>query len=82
MEKLNFTRAFLSDVRVTMVIMRVPVVELLCQAAMGQIPTLKCLLSGVCGCLWPHLVVSNIECHHFLRSRLQWYLPGTESPRA
>jgi hypothetical protein len=33
-EKLNFTRACLSDVRVIMVIMHVPMVDLLCQATM------------------------------------------------
>jgi hypothetical protein len=32
-----------------MVIMSVPLVELLCQATMGQIPALEYLLSGVRG---------------------------------
>jgi hypothetical protein len=35
MDKLTFTMAFLSDVRVIMVIMCVPLVELLYQAVMG-----------------------------------------------
>jgi hypothetical protein len=35
MEKPAFTRACLSDVRVIMTIMRVPVVEQLCQAVIG-----------------------------------------------
>jgi hypothetical protein len=35
MEKLAFTRVNLFDVRVIMTIMLVPVVELLCQAAIG-----------------------------------------------
>jgi hypothetical protein len=48
MEKLAFTRACLSDVRVVMVIMRVPLVELLCQAVMGQIPTLEYLPPDTC----------------------------------
>jgi hypothetical protein len=39
MEKLAFTCACLSDVRVIMVIMSVPLVESLCQVAMGWIPT-------------------------------------------
>jgi hypothetical protein len=39
----------LSDARVIMTIMCVPIVELLCQASMGWIPILKYLLSGVCG---------------------------------
>jgi hypothetical protein len=34
-----------------MVIMRVPVVELLCQMVMGWLPVLKYLLSRACGCL-------------------------------
>jgi hypothetical protein len=32
-----------------MVIMCVPLVELICQVMMGQIPTLEYLLSGACG---------------------------------
>jgi hypothetical protein len=35
MEKSSFTRVNLSDVRVIMMIMCVPVVELLCQAVTG-----------------------------------------------
>jgi hypothetical protein len=35
MEKLTFTRACLSNVRVIMVIMHVPLVGLLCQTVMG-----------------------------------------------
>jgi hypothetical protein len=46
-----FTRACLSSARVIMVIMRVPVVELLCQMVMGWLPVLKYLLSRACGCL-------------------------------
>jgi hypothetical protein len=49
MKKLAFTRASLSDVRVIMVNMRAPLVELLYQMAMGWIPTLEYLLLGVCG---------------------------------
>jgi hypothetical protein len=49
MEKPAFTRTNLSDVRVIMVIMRVPVVELLCQAETGWISVLKYLLSGAHG---------------------------------
>jgi hypothetical protein len=44
MEKPTFTRACLSDVRVIMVIVRIPLVELLCQVAVGWIPTLEYLL--------------------------------------
>jgi hypothetical protein len=49
MKKPSFTRVNLSDVRIIIAIMHVPVVELLCQATMGRIPILKYLLSGVCG---------------------------------
>jgi hypothetical protein len=49
MKKPTFTRACLSDVRVIMVIIRVPLVELLCQAVMEWIPVLEYLLSGVRG---------------------------------
>jgi hypothetical protein len=48
MEKPAFTRAGLSDVRVIMVIMCVPLVVSLCQVAMGQIPALEYLLPDVC----------------------------------
>jgi hypothetical protein len=50
MEKTAFTRAFLSNVRVIMTIMCVPMVELLCQVAMGQTLALKYQLSGVRAC--------------------------------
>jgi hypothetical protein len=39
MEKLAFTRACLSDVRVIVVILHVPLIESLCPTAMGWIPT-------------------------------------------
>jgi hypothetical protein len=52
MEKSAFTRVCLSDVRVIMLIMRVPLVEQQCQAAMGRVPILKCPLSGERGHLW------------------------------
>jgi hypothetical protein len=51
----------LSDVRVSMVIMRVLVVELLCQAGTEQIPVLQCLLPGPHGCLWLRLVLPGIK---------------------
>jgi hypothetical protein len=47
-----------------MSIMCVPVVKLLCQVVMGQIPVLKYLLSGARGCLWLYLVVPSIKCLH------------------
>jgi hypothetical protein len=49
MDKLAFTRACLSDVGAIIVIIRVPLVELLCQAVIGWISALEYLLSGACG---------------------------------
>jgi hypothetical protein len=49
MEKPAFTRACLSDVKVIMVIMHVPLVELLCQAVVGQIPAPGYLWPDTCG---------------------------------
>jgi hypothetical protein len=46
MKKLAFTKENISDFRVIMTIMRVPVEELLCWAATGWIPVLKYLMSG------------------------------------
>jgi hypothetical protein len=80
MEKPAFTRACLSNVKLIMPIMRVPMVELLCQAVMGWIPALKYLLSGARGHLWPHPVVPDIKCHRFLRSQLWWCLSILKAP--
>jgi hypothetical protein len=49
MKKPTFTMACLSDDRVIMVIMRVPLVESLCQMVMEWIPTHEYLLPGVRG---------------------------------
>jgi hypothetical protein len=62
MEKLIFTRACLSDVNVIIVIMRVPLVELLCQAAMRWILALDYLLPGArgtCGHVLSYQVVNT-----------------------
>jgi hypothetical protein len=58
MEKLTFTRACLSSVRVIMVIMHVPFIELLCQTTMGWIPALEYKLTGMHG-----------ACNHVLSSQ-------------
>jgi hypothetical protein len=55
-----FTRVCLSRTRVIMMIMRILVVELLCQLMMGQLSALKYLLSGTCECLWSCLVMLGI----------------------
>jgi hypothetical protein len=68
MEKPTFTRVNLSNVRVIVSIMRVSMVELLCQEVMGYISVLKYLLSGVRGRLWPCPIVPSINCRYFLRS--------------
>jgi hypothetical protein len=49
MKKFAFTWVCLSNVSVIMLIMRVYLVEFLCQAAMGWIPALECLLPGAHG---------------------------------
>jgi hypothetical protein len=54
-----------------MVIMRVPLVELLYQMVMRQIPALEHLLPGARGCLWPCLVMPGIKCHRFLSPHRQ-----------
>jgi hypothetical protein len=59
MEKLAFIRAFLSYVRVIMVIMRVLLVESLCQTVMGWISALKYMPSGTRELLWPRPVASG-----------------------
>jgi hypothetical protein len=51
MEKPTFFRESLSDERVIMTLMCVPVEELLYQPVMRRIPVLKYLLSGAHGCL-------------------------------
>jgi hypothetical protein len=61
MEKPAFSRASLSGVRVIMLIVCVPVVELLCHTVMGQIPLLKYLLSSACGHLWPCPITLGIK---------------------
>jgi hypothetical protein len=66
MEKPAFTRMDLSDVRVIMVIMDVPVKEMLCQTVMGWIPVLKFIMSGACGHLWPCPITPSIKCCYFL----------------
>jgi hypothetical protein len=75
MEKLTFTKANLSNVRVIMVIMHVPLEELLYQAVVGWIPVLECLLSAAhgpygyvlscwrpagCDCQGPRYVLSRV----------------------
>jgi hypothetical protein len=66
MEKLIFTRACLSNVRVIVVIMRVPLIESLCQAAIEWIPTRVPIVRHTWG-LWPRPVKSGSKCHCFPR---------------
>jgi hypothetical protein len=49
MENPALIEVSLSDVRVIMVIIRVLIVELLCQAVTGQVLVLKCLLPDTRG---------------------------------
>jgi hypothetical protein len=50
-----------------MMIMRAFMVKLLCQALMGRIPALECLLVGAHRCLWLRLILYDIKWHIFLR---------------
>jgi hypothetical protein len=49
MENPTFTGTSLSDVRVIMAIMSVPLVLLLCQTVMGWVSVLECLFLGTRG---------------------------------
>jgi hypothetical protein len=80
MAKHAFIWVGLSNVKVNMMVMRVPVLELLCQAATGWIPVLKYLLSCAPERLWSCHVVSCIKYRRFPRFWLWWCLPDTESP--
>jgi hypothetical protein len=40
-----------------MALMHVSLLELLCEAVMGQIPALEYILSGAHGLMWLHLMV-------------------------
>jgi hypothetical protein len=61
MEKPAFTRAYLSGVRVIVVIMHFPLVERMCQTGTGGVPVLECLLFGVCRCLWSYPIKPSIN---------------------
>jgi hypothetical protein len=63
MQKPTFSRACLSNIRVIMAIIHVPLVELLCQMVMGQNPALKYVLSGMCGQLWPCPIMPGNKSH-------------------
>jgi hypothetical protein len=51
MEHIVFTKTYLSYIRVIMAFMHVPLVVLLIQTVMGQIPTLEFMVSGARGLL-------------------------------
>jgi hypothetical protein len=51
-----------------MTFMHVLVVELLCQAVMGRISALECLLSSTRGSQWLHLVLFGIKWSRYLRT--------------
>jgi hypothetical protein len=74
MENPTFIGVSLSDVKVIMVIMRVLMEELPCQAVMGHIPILECLLSGTRGLLWLRLVLPGIKWHRYLKTPALWPL--------
>jgi hypothetical protein len=63
MEYIVFTRTCLSFVRVVMVFMSVPLVELLCQTVLVQISALKCRLSSAHGILRPRPISLSNKCY-------------------
>jgi hypothetical protein len=71
MEKPAFTRTCLSNVRVVVTNMCVPLVERLSQAVMGQILALKYLLPGARGCLRPCPIMAGFQCRCLQRTRPQ-----------
>jgi hypothetical protein len=70
----------LSDAREIMMIMRVLLVEFLCQAAMGQTLVLKYLVIGARGCLWLCPIMPAFKWCYFTRSRPHWCLPDIGEP--
>jgi hypothetical protein len=64
-----------------MAILRVLVEKLLCQAMMGLILVLECLLLGVHGRLWVRPFKPGIKCYCFLRTRLHGHLPDIGEPQ-
>jgi hypothetical protein len=73
-------RGGLSDAREIMMIMRVRLVELLCQAAMGQTQVLKYLVIGARGCLWLCPIMLAFKWCYFTRSQPLWCLLGIREP--
>jgi hypothetical protein len=51
-----------------MTIMRVLLVKSLCEAVMGRILLLKCLLPGACGCMWLRPAMPGIKWRYFPRT--------------
>jgi hypothetical protein len=62
-----------------MALMHVSLAELLCQATMGQIPTLEYMRSGARGLPWPRPIVPDAKCHRFQRPRCWSCLSIAES---
>jgi hypothetical protein len=81
MEKPAFTKVCLSRIRDIMVIMCVLLVESLCQTIMGWILALEYVLSGMCGLLQPHPIMTSTKRCRFPRHLCWKCLSATESPR-
>jgi hypothetical protein len=77
----HFYRASLSDVRVIMTFMCVLMVELLCQAGMGWISALECMLSGARGSQWLCLILSGIKWLRHPRIPALWSLARYQRPQ-
>jgi hypothetical protein len=80
MEYIVFTRTCLSYVRLIMVFMPVSLVELPCLTVMGQIPALKCMLSGARGLLRSRLISSSNKCYRLPRPGVGSAYPVVEAP--
>jgi hypothetical protein len=79
MENPAFTEMSLSDGKVIMAIMHVLSLDLLCQAVMGRVPVLECLLLGarVCQRLRPILFGFKCPLLEGPSSRVTCPVPGT-----
>jgi hypothetical protein len=67
MEYIVLTRTYLSYVKVIMALIHVPLVVLQIQTVMRWIPALKCMMSGTCGLLHRHPILTKHKCYRLLR---------------
>jgi hypothetical protein len=70
----------LPDIRMIMTIMRILMVKSLCQAVMGRVPILECMLPDKRGFLWLRHVMLGIKWCCFSRTWLQCLYLVLERP--